>query len=132
MTKEPSRASLTPTTEGGSCVWGTMSMRVLSLDSNGTRVAWDLQTPVDISQVTGARCRPQEARHPQRPQTGPTRSQGLYMVRDFGKELELPENTELDEFLDSEIPWLSQCGDEMFFGFHRKGGASTTQTYVSV
>lgn len=96
-----------------------LSLRVSSLDSNGTRVARDLQTPVDTSQVTGARCQQQEARHTQNSLMRLTRRPDLHMVRDCGPGKELPDDIELDIFLDSGIPGLS-VGMEQSFNFVEK------------
>jgi len=56
---------------------------------------------------TGARSRRQEARHFQ---TGEFRRLKVYMIRDVGKEL--PEDAELENLLDMDIPGLVTSGEQ--------------------
>ena len=55
-----------------------------------------------MSMTTGARCRRQEAQHVA---SGMPQRSGLHMLGNFGKEL--PEDCELNEILDLEIPGLA-------------------------
>ena len=57
---------------------------------------------IAMSLTTGARCRRQEARNVP---SGTPRRPGLHMLGNFGKEL--PEDCELNELLDPEIPGLA-------------------------